>query len=444
MAWISTADGSQKLAAMPALRWQPLKRAPIDAIVIDGHARYQSIAGFGASITDASAWLINHRLSAEARVALMRELFSRRAGAIGLSATRLTIGASDFSQSVYSYGDVPPTPGQPARFDYSPVRREVLPLVRMALRFNPRLAIVASPWSAPAWMKTTDSMIKGRLRPEAYGDFARYLVGYVEYLRAAGVPVAAITVQNEPHFEPANYPGMRMDPADRATFDRDDLGPLMQRRIPQTKLLDWDHNWDQPESPLAVLNDARAARYIHGVAWHCYAGDVAAQSVVRAAHPDKEVWFTECSGGEWAPIWGKTLGWMAHNLLIGATRNWARSVILWNLALDQDHGPHHGGCGDCRGVVTIDNRTGAITRNVEYYALAHLSKFVVPGAVRIASPAAVAGVESVAFENPDRSRVALLYNGSDQPQTSDVVDKGRTVRIALPAGAVATLVWRGG
>ena len=193
------------------------------------------------------------------------------------------------------------------------------------------------------------------------------------------VSIFAITVQNEPHFEPGDYPGMRLDPAQRARFVRQYLGPLNSARI-----LEWDHNWDEPNSPLAVLADSGARRYVSGVAWHCYAGDVSAQSVVHDAYPDKDAYITECSGGDWAPKFADNLAWMVSKLIIGGTRNWARGVILWNLALDEQHGPHTGGCGNCRGVVTIKS-DGTVERNEEYYALAHISRFVPPGARRIAS-----------------------------------------------------------
>ncbi len=198
------------------------------------------------------------------------------------------------------------------------------------------------------------------------------------------MPIYAITLQNEPHYEPADYPGMRLDPPVRAQVISQYLGPLFARSGIATLILDWDHNWDEPQSPLQVLSDSTAARYIAGVAWHCYAGDVSAQNVVHDAHPDKDAYFTECSGGEWAPTFADNLKWFVRTLIIGATRDWAKGVILWNLALDDQHGPHTGGCGNCRGVVTITSG-GAVTRNVEYYALGHASRFVRPGARRVAS-----------------------------------------------------------
>jgi len=302
---------------------------------------------------------------------------------------------------------------------------------------------MATPWSAPAWMKTTGSMIKGTLRPDAYQPFAEYFRKFVEAYAAEGIPVHLVSVQNEPHFEPGNYPGMRLEPPARARFIGQHLGPLFARSGFTTQILDWDHNWDQPQSPLAVLNDSVARGYIAGVAWHCYGGDVSAQGTVHDAHPDKDTYFTECSGGAWAPKFGDNLVWTMRNLIIGSTRHWARGVLMWNLALDARHGPHLGGCGDCRGVVTIDSATGAVTRNEEYYAFGHASRFVRPGARRIESGTGVSGLESVAFRNEDDGSIVLIVVNPNAQATRFVVRAGtRVFQADLPAGAVATFVLR--
>jgi len=287
-------------------------------------------------------------------------------------------------------------------------------------------------------MKTSGSLIKGTLWPNAYGPFAQYLLRYVETYDSLGVPIYALTVQNEPHFEPTNYPGMRLDPSDRARFIGRNLGPLFARRQISTLILDWDHNWDEPTSPLRVLRDSVARRYIAGVAWHCYNGDVSAQGQVHDSFPAKDAYFTECSGGDWAPDFAGSLQWNVQTLIIGATRNWARGVLLWNLALDELHGPYSGGCTNCRGVVTINSLSGAVTRNVEYYALAHASRFVRPGARRIDSSTGVDGLESVAFRNPDTSTVLIVVNTAKEERRFAVRWEGKGLVYALPAGAVAT------
>ena len=442
--WLTTGSGSKLLSRETDVHFDSgAPPATLLRIVVDEGTAYQEIVGFGAAITDASAWLIQNRLTAAQREALLQELFGPSPG-IGLSFTRLTMGASDFSLHQYSYDDLPAgqTDSTLAHFSIDSNRAYLLPVVQRALAINPRLKIMATPWSPPGWMKTTGSLIQGTLRPEAYGPLAEYFRRYIEAYRAEGVPIYAVTVQNEPHYEPPNYPGMRLEPPARARFVGQYLGPLFARRGIGTIILDWDHNWDEYQSPLQVLADSVAPRYIAGVAWHCYGGDVAAQSLVHDAHPEKNAYFTECSGGEWAPTFADNLKWFVRTLIIEATRGWAKGVLLWNLALDENHGPHTGGCGDCRGVVTITSASGAVTRNVEYYALAHASRFVRPGARRVASTSGVAGLESVAFRNADDGSKALIVVNTDvQDRTFAVRWASQSFRYTLPAGAVVTFVW---
>ena len=441
-AWVTLTDQSKLLSREDGARFSDQAPQPLH-ITVDAQQRYQEIVGFGANISDASAWLIQHRMSATQRSALLQDLFGKPPG-IGLSFTRLTIGASDFSQTHYALDDVPPgqTDYPLEKFSIEPMRSSVLPVVKAALAINPQLQVMASPWSAPAWMKTTDSLIQGTLRPQAYDAFARYLVRYVDTMQAEGVPTYALTLQNEPHFEPKDYPGMRLDPAMRANLIGKHLGPLLAKRKPTVRILDWDHNWDEPQSPLQVLADPVARPFVAGVAWHCYAGDVSAQTQVHEAHPDKETFFTECSGGEWKPHWQETLPWFMRHLIIGTTRGWAKGVLLWNLALDENHGPHLGGCSDCRGVVTINSKTGEVTRNFDYYALAHASRFVRPGARRIASSTAIDGIETVAFQNSDDRSIALVtLNSSPQARKFSVGFAGRNFEHTMPGASVATFIW---
>ena len=443
-AWVTTGDQSRLLARGKDAAFGAAKEAKV-VIEVDPATRYQEMTGFGAAITDASAHLIQTRLDAPKRDALMQELFGRGKGGIGFSFTRLTIGASDFSIDHYSFDDMPKGQADPElkHFSIEPSRATVLPTVKAALAINPQLRVMASPWSAPGWMKTTDSLIKGSLKPEAYAPFAQYLSRYVSAYKAEGVPIFALTLQNEPHFEPADYPGMRVEPAQRAAFIKGHLGPVLEKQNPGTQIFDWDHNWDQPNSPREVLADPAAAKYVSGVAWHCYAGDVKVQAEVHDAHPDKDTWFTECSGGQWATKFADNLQFFTRTLVIGTTRGWAKGVLLWNLALDEKYGPHKGGCGDCRGVVTINSKTGAVTRNVEYYALAHASRFVLPGARRIASTSGKdsGGLDTVAFRNTDGAIALLVANPAKAARAFSVKVGARSFAYTLPASSVATFTW---
>lgn len=441
--WTTTGDQSRLLAREEDVPIGMPGDSVAAVIDVDTGAVYQEMIGFGAAMSDASAYLLNRTLGAR-RDAIMQELFGRNPG-IGLSFLRTPIGASDFSPEHYSYADMPAGAADPElkRFSIDRDRADKLPAIKRALTINPRLKVVGSPWSAPGWMKSSGSLIQGSLRPGAYSVFADYLLRFIQAYDAAGVPIFAITVQNEPAHEPADYPGMRLGPAARAELIGKHLGPLFAEAGVETRILDWDHNWDAPEQPLAVLGDSAARRYVSGVAWHCYAGDVSAQAKVHVAYPSKDVYFTECSGGDWAPLFADNLKWNISTLIIGATRNWARGVALWNLALDEKGGPHLGGCGNCRGVITIHSVTGAVTRNAEYYALAHASRFVRPGAHRIASSTDVNGLQSVAFRNADDgSRVLIVLSTAATAVPLAVRESGKEIRKIVPAGAAMTIRWR--
>ena len=441
--WITTSDRTQALSPGATPRSPQSGRPPVH-IAIDPAQRYQSMLGFGASITDASAWLIQHRMSPSQRDQLLHALFGREGDAAGFDFTRLTIGASDFSRSHYSLDDMPKGRTDPglARFSIEPNRGDVIPVTRAALAVNPQLKVMASPWSAPGWMKTSDSLIKGTLRPRYYDAFARYLVRYVDAYAAEGIPIFALTIQNEPAFEPDNYPGMRLSARARAQVIGRHLGPMLAARAQPVEIFDWDHNWDKPEEPLAVLGDPVASKYVSAVAWHCYGGDVSAQSRVHDAFPDKDAYHTECSGGDWEPVKSGGLTLQARNLIVGTTRNWARGVLFWNLALDENRGPHAGGCDTCRGVVTIDSRTGRYQPTDDYYALAHASRFVRRGALRIGSSAGRDEVDNVAFLNPDGRLALVVVNSAAQERTFSVAGGGARFAYTLPRKSLATFVWQ--
>ena len=441
-AWITTANQSRLLSQDPDLQTRAATDAFPVVIDVDEATVYQEMIGFGAAMTDASAYLIQHKLGAQ-HDAILQELFGRNPG-IGLSFVRVPMGASDFSTHDYSYDDMPAgqTDSTLTHFSLAEDRVDKLPALKAALAINPQLKLVGSPWSPPGWMKTTGSLIQGTLLPEFYDSFADYFRKFIEGYGAEGAPIYAVTMQNEPAYEPADYPGMRLDPPARAEVIGKHIGPLFASAGIQTLILDWDHNWDLPSSPLAVLADTTARKYVNAVAWHCYAGDVSAQDNVHAAYPSKDAYFTECSGGGWAPVWADNLKWFVGTLIIGSTRGWAKGVALWNLALDENAGPHLGGCGNCRGVITINSGTGFVTRNVEYYALAHASQFVRPGAHRIASTTNVGGLQSVAFKNADDgSKVLIVLNTAAAEVSFAVHFGGKAILYAIPAGAVVTIRW---
>ena len=442
--WITTAGHTRALAPSAPARFAGRASAR-PQIVVDDTQRFQEIVGFGASLTDSSAWLIQHKLDARQRDALLEELFGREGNGLGLSFSRLTIGASDFSRHHYSLNDTPDGTPDPdlKHFSIDQNRGDVIPVARAMLAINPQLKIMASPWSAPGWMKDNNSLIQGRLLPQYYDAFSRYLLRYVDAYAAEGIPIFALTVQNEPDYEPKDYPGMRLNAPARARLIGDHLGPMIARRGSGPLIFDWDHNWDKPEEPMGVLSDPVAGNYVDAVAWHCYGGDVAAQSPVHDAFPDKDAYMTECSGGDWEPVRSGGLPLQMKNIIIRSMRHWARGALFWNLALDENNGPYAGGCHTCRGVVTIDSRTGEIPRTDEYYALAHASRFVRPGAHRIASSGPTDDLDNVAFRNADDgSLVLLVSNSAIQPRRFSVAHGERRFAYTLPARSVATFVWR--
>jgi glucosylceramidase len=440
--WLSTADRRLRLVPQPDIATSVAGSLPAD-VVIDIHKKYQSIVGFGAALTDSSAWLIQNKLDARQRSALLQELFGPPPG-LNLDMARLTIGASDFSLQQYTLDDVPFGQFDPQllHFNVAANLHDVIPTVREIMAVNPQLHIIASPWSAPAWMKTSANLIGGELLEQYESTYADYLVKYIDTYRGYGIPIFALTVQNEPGFVPVTYPGMEVPAATRSRIIAQYLGPALASRKPKTLILGWDHNWDQPEQPLSVLADPAAARYVDGIAWHCYQGDPSAQSQVHRAFPGKDAYITECSGGDWESSKNGELLWFTRDLLLAGLRNWARGVVYWNLALDENHGPHFGGCDTCKGVITIDSRTGEVSRNDEYYAFAHFSRFVLSGAVRVGSSANGKEIANVAFQNPSGGSVVLVMVNSDTKVRNISVTQGETsFHYALPPQSVATLEW---
>ncbi|HEV7123436.1 MAG TPA: glycoside hydrolase family 30 beta sandwich domain-containing protein [Rhodanobacter sp.] len=443
--WLSTQDRRLRLARQPDVEFSVTGPTPAD-VVIDIHKTYQTIDGFGAALTDASAWLLQNRLNVQQRRTLLRELFGPPPG-LAFNLARLTIGASDFSLQPYTLDDLPAGDTDPGlqHFNVAANLRDVIPTVRDVLSINPNLKIIASPWSAPAWMKTNADVIGGSLLEQYESTYAQYLVRYLDAYRNHGIPIFALTVQNEPGFLPLTYPGMELSGTQRARIIARYLGPALAGRKPATRILGWDHNWDEPKQPLGMLANPDAARYIDGIAWHCYRGAANTQTEVHAAYPRKHTYITECSGGDWESSTNGELMWFARNLLLGGLRNWARGVVYWNLALDEQHGPHFGGCGTCKGIVTIDSQTGAVSRNDEYYAFAHFSRFVLPGAVRVWSTDTGNDVKNVAFQNASGGSVVMVLINDRADAHAVSVQQGNVhFQYTMPAQSVATFVWSPG
>lgn len=433
--WVTTPDGSKKLTPDGSLPFNGSPQA-VD-IRIDAAAKGQKFTGAGASVTGASAHLIQGLPQAQ-RASLLKSLFSAEGDGIGLNYLRQPLGSTDFDANgnAYTYED---TRGA---FSIDRDRSQIIPVLKQATAINPSIRFMGSPWSPPAWMKTNNSLNGGSLRTEHYQAYADYLVKAIRAYGQEGIALTDLTAQNEPEFA-TSYPSMSMTSAQQADFLRVLDQALTAANLP-TNILAYDHNWDHPNYPLDVFARTGGIQRIIGAAFHCYGGAPAAQKQIADA--GKRVFFTECSGTDSAnpaTTFGDTLRWHAENLVVQNMRNGGETVINWNLALDQNGGPHQGHCTNrCNGIVEING--GQVTRNAEFYVLGHVSKFVKAGAVRIGSTSQGAGgVQNVAFQNSDGTRAAVVVNTASASQRFSLTDNGRSLAYTLPAGAVATFTWDG-
>lgn len=416
------------------------KETSIPIIQIDSTQQFQSIDGFGFALTGGSADLINQKLSESQKDSLLTELFSTEGNAIGISYVRVSIGSSDLDDHVFTYNDLPPGQTDPElkNFTLKEDQENLIPILKKILAINPAIKIMGSPWTAPVWMKTNNLPKGGSLKPEFYPTYAQYFVKYIKGMADEGIAIDAITIQNEPE-NPNNTPSLVMTAEQQRDFIKDHLGPAFEKANIKTKIVLFDHNCDHPQYPITVMNDAEAKKYVDGSAFHLYLGQIDAMSTVHDAHPDKNLYFTE----QWNWSKGQFAGdlrWHVKNLIVGATRNWSRNVLEWNLAADQNFDPHtdDGGCSECMGALTIGD---TVTRNVSYYIIAHASKFVRPGSVRIGSTI-VDGLHNVAFKTPEGKKVLIILNDNEAPRTFSFTYNGKvSTPITLPAGAVATYVW---
>lgn len=407
-------------------------------LIINPATKYQEMDGFGYTLTGGSALHIS-KMTTPARTALLKELFGTGEKSIGVSYLRISVGASDLDELLFSYDDLPKgqTDEKLEKFDLGYDKKYLIPILKEILDINPKIKILASPWSPPVWMKDNDDTKGGSLKPEFYTVYANYLVKYIQEMKKNGIIIDALTVQNEP-LHPGNNPSLLMPADAQKVFIRDHLGAAFSKNNIQTKIIIYDHNADRPDYPISILDDAKAAQYIDGSAFHLYGGTVDAISKVHEAHPNKNLYFTE----QWVGAPGnfkKEFEWHIENLIIGAPRNWCKTVLEWNLAADPQQDPHtdRGGCDRCLGAITIDG--DKVTREPAYYIIAQASKFVRPGSVRIESNVPQ-NLPNVAYTTPDGKIAAIIQNTSKQEQTVDVTAGNKKTTITLKAGAVATLV----
>jgi glucosylceramidase len=441
--WLTTADRTALLAKQPGpLAFSKAGSDSPNTIQVDDDQRFQTIDGFGFALTGGSAQLIM-KMAPASRHALLQELFGHSAKDIDVSYLRVSIGASDMNDHVFTYDDMPAGERDPElkHFSVKPDEADVIPVLQEILKINPSIKLLASPWTAPSWMKTVEAPKGGSLRPEFYQAYAQYLVLYLQAMQHAGIHIDAITTQNEP-LNPKNTPSMVMQSEEQAAFIKEALGPALAKNGLATKIILYDHNCDRPDYPIAVLSDAAAARYVDGSGFHLYGGQISAMSQVHEAFPNKNLYFTEQMvieeqhDGHAQPV-----SHPVARVIIGAMRNWSRNVLLWNLAADPNFGPHtkEGGCPICQGAITIDG--DKVEQNIAYDAIAQISRFVPPGSVRIASTEPESGMPNVAFHTPDGRTVLLVVNTEADPKSLNVAWRKKAFHATLEPGSVATFVW---
>lgn len=438
--WLTTVDRAALLAPQPTLLHFSDSGERLPAIAVNDMQQFQSMEGFGFALTGGSAQLLM-RMTPDRRAALLKQIFATEGDGIGASYLRVSIGASDMNDHVYSYDDMPAGQTDPtlAKFSLDPDRADVIPALKEILAINPHIKILGSPWSAPAWMKTNDDVKDGHLKPEFYDAFANYFVKYVQGMQAEGIPITAITVENEP-LNPKNTPSMVVFALEEAAFIADHLGPAFGKAGIRTEIQVYDHNPDVTSYPLSILADPVAGKYVSGIAFHLYGGDASALTMVHDAYPNKNLYLTEQSITQRPGSPGIEIAPAVSRVLIAGTRNWTRNVLIWNLAADPHAGPHtnNGGCTGCFGAITLDGDKA--TPNLAYYALGHFSKFVPPGSVRIGSTE-MEQLDTAAFLTPEGKVVLVASNTGNFPRKFSIAYHGKSVQTSLPAESVGTYVW---
>ncbi len=430
---MSTQDGSKSLSVEGPLQFGNARKTKEPLIELDLSKKGQTILGLGASFDHATCENLS-KLPAEKREEVLDKLVNPERG-IGMNLMRICIGASDFiGEPYYTYDDLPEGETDPelAKFSIEKDRAYVLPAIKIAQKRNPNLLFFGSPWSPPAWMKTSGKLGTGSLKPEYYPAFAKYLLKFIQAYEAEGVPMHAITVQNEPRMSDKDYPTTLWTGEEERDFIRDHLGPLFKQNNVKTLIWCWDHNWNLLSFPRTILSDPQAAQYVDGAAFHLYEGKVEAQSAFHAEFPDKQIYFTE----------GSVFRCHGAIRLTQILRNWSRSYNAWVIMLDEHQKPNrgpHDASATC--VELLDD--GSVRYNFDYYMQGQFMKYIQRGAVRVESSLPdIRTFGNVAFVNPDGRVVLVAVNAGREPQPFAVKCGKKMFKAELPAGTVATYRWQ--
>lgn len=437
--WLTKGDQSVLLAKQTGTLGFGTTSNNFTNIEVNASQKYQTVDGFGYTLTGGSVDVIN-QLSAAKKTALLQELFGTGENSIGVSYIRISVGASDLNASPFTYNDLAAgeTDLNLAKFSLDK-DKTVIALLKQILAINPKILILATPWSAPLWMKDKDSFIGGQLQPQYYDVYAKYFVKYIQQMKAEGITIDAVTPQNEPLHD-GNNPSMYMSALQQTNFIKNNLGPALKAANLNVKIIAYDHNCDNPNYPKAILADADAFPFVDGSAFHLYAGDISALTNVYNSYPTKNVYFTE----QWTSSAGDFAGdlkWHVRNVIIGSMRNYSKNALEWNVANNASFGPHtDGGCTMCKGALTI-NSSENFTRNVAYYIIAHASKFVPAGSIRIGSNSS-GNLQNVAFITPSGSKVLIVENDGSSTEVFNIKFNDKWVATSLTAGSVGTYTWK--
>ncbi|WP_299181942.1 glycoside hydrolase family 30 beta sandwich domain-containing protein [uncultured Chryseobacterium sp.] len=435
--WLTKGDESVKLRKQSSATFVDQSNS-IQNIEIDDSQKFQYVDGFGYTLTGGSVEVLN-RLSPAKRNALLKELFGNDPNSISISYLRLSVGASDLDSEVFSYDDLPEGQTDPTLSKFSLARdKDLIAMLKEILKINPKIKIIAAPWSAPVWMKDNGKSIGGSLKPEFYGVYANYFVKYIQGMKKEGIIIDAITPQNEP-LHPGNNPSLYMTSDQQKEFIKNHLGPVFKANNIKTKIVVYDHNCNKPEYATNILSDSEAYQYVDGSAFHLYEGDISALGMVHDAFPDKNLYFTE----QWTGAKGnfnEDLNWHVKNVIIGSMRNWSKTALEWNVANDPEYKPHtDGGCTECKGAITVSDSEN-FTRNVSYYIIAHASKFVPANSQRIASTQ-TNDLSTVAFKTPAGKTVLIVQNYSTKEENFTIKYHNKTAPVTISGNSVATYIF---
>jgi glucosylceramidase len=438
--WLTKGDETVKLTKQSTFLSFGTTANVYQNIEVNESLTYQTIDGYGFTLTGGSVQVIN-QLADTKKQELLQDLFNPATG-IGISYLRISIGASDLSSTTYTYNDLPNGQTDLNLTGFSITSdNNLITMLKEILTINPNIKILATPWSAPVWMKDNNSFIGGSLQTKYYENYAQYFVKYIQAMKEQGITIDAITPQNEP-LNPNNNPSMSMTAVEQTNFIKNNLGPAFQNASLATKIIIYDHNCDVPEYPKSILSDSGAFPFINGAAFHLYDSgvNIGALSNVHDAFPTKNVYFTEqytASNGNF----GVDLKWHLKNVIIGSMRNWSKNALEWNLANDGSFGPQTpGGCTDCKGGITITSGNSYI-KNVAYYIIAHASKFVPSGSTRI-STNIVGNLNNLAFKTPTGNKVLIVENDGNSSEIFNIKFNGKWITSSLEAGAVGTYTWK--